>query len=827
MFCKRLHGKSRLRIGAKRKVEKIMTRIIKILAVILMLSNNVKAETIGVFYNQSIPQFEFAASDIKEALKNKKNEVDLLPIAELSSNYKNQKIVIALKSNDSAIKLLNQEGGNSITIAELGKQAYALRISEGKQPGYWAFGGDIAGGMYGGLQIAETISFGKLSTLEDEEQKPYIERRGIKFNIPLDKRVPSFDSDGDQDKSNIKDMWDMAFWEEYLDDLARHRYNTLSYWIKHPFTAMIKLEEYPDVEVHDVIDGYGNFVKKISIDEKIAFWQKVMQHAHDRSIEIFYITWNIYVNTAQGKYGITNEPTNENTIAYIRKCVTQFLKTYPYVNGIGVTAGEHMPNMTFSEREKWLWETYGLGIMDLKKEQPDRRIRFIHRHWYSSCSDIMNHFKDYDGTFDFSFKYAKAHMYSSPHIVFEDFLLDEMPEGIQSWWNVRNDDIFYTRWGDPEFTREFILNFDKRKTAGYLMGSDGYTWGRVYVDKNPEFLGKPEIKKHWYNFMLWGRLGYNPDISTDLFKNHIKLHFPEASADNLYEAWKTASKIIPQATRFFWRDWDVWWYPEACKAGKFMTVKDFMAGNTMEGSGILNISDFGNKVNSNEEITGLTPFDVANHLEEYAKQALELINKVEPGANTELQLTKNDILAMTHLGRYYSEKIRGATNLHLFTITDEATYHKKSIQSLEQALEHWKDYVKIMGAQYHERTYARTGKLDWDELTKEVEYDIEIARTIEKFKIVIDVENIKDGDEFPKDTDLDVKAEINSTFDISRVSLLINGEVVGGHRNKPFVWSSDKYSQLRNMNSGTYVLEFRASDKAGNKVEKYIQITIK
>ena len=132
-----------------------------------------------------------------------------------------------------------------------------------------------------------------------------------------------------------------------------------------------------------------------------------------------------------------------------------------------------------------------------------------------------------------------------------------------------------------------------------------------------------------------------------------------------------------------------------------------------------------------------------------------------------------------------------------------------------------------MDAQYHERAYARTGKLDWDELTQAVAHDIEIARTIEKFKIEISVENIKDGDEFPKHTNLDVKAEINSTFDISRVSLLINGEVVGGHRSEPFVWSSDNYSQLRNMNSGSYVLEFRASDKAGNKVEKYIQITIK
>lgn len=798
-----------------------------ILLAALILSSCSADKEINIFFDESIPQHEFAATDVKTALESHGFVVGLKSLSELSQKHEGQKVVITLKSDESVIDLLSLENGEQIDVESIGEQGFALHTTKSKGKSFWAIGGDVAGGMYGGLQIAENISFDGLNQDIIDEQKPYIKKRGIKFNIPLDERVPSFDSDGDQDKSTIKDMWDMSFWKEYLDDLARYRYNTLSYWTKHPFTAMIKLEEYPDVEVHDVIDGYGNFVKEMSIDEKIAFWQEVMQHAKNRSIDIFYITWNIYVNNAEGKYGITNEPTNELTKAYIRKCVEQFLITYPHVSGIGVTAGEHMPNMTFGEREKWLWETYGLGIMDVKKEQPDREVRFIHRHWYSSVSDIMSHFKEFDGTFDFSFKYAKAHMYSSPNIVFEDFLLDEMPDGIQSWWNLRNDDIFYTRWGDPEFTREFILNFDREKTAGYLMGSDGYTWGRVYADKNPEFLGKPEIKKHWYSFMLWGRLGYNPDLSTEIFKNHIKLRFPETSSENLYDEWETASKIIPQATRFFWRDWDVWWYPEACKAQKLMTVKDFMAGNTMEGSGILNITEYANKVINNEEITDITPFDVANNLEEYARQTLEGVNKIEAGSNVELQLTINDINAMAHLGNYYSQKIRGATNLYLYTATDDSSYHKKSIQNLEQALVHWKDYVKIMDAQYHERSYARTGKLDWSELTKEVEYDIEIAKTIEKFKIEINVENIKDGDEFPKGTDLEVRAEINSTFDINRVSLLINGEVVGGMSNKPFVWTADKYSQLKNMNSGAYTLEFRATDKAGNKIEKYIQIKVK
>ena len=34
-------------------------------------------------------------------------------------------------------------------------------------------------------------------------------------------------------------------------------------------------------------------VKQITIDEKIAFWQRVMRHARNRGIDVYWITWNI------------------------------------------------------------------------------------------------------------------------------------------------------------------------------------------------------------------------------------------------------------------------------------------------------------------------------------------------------------------------------------------------------------------------------------------------------------------------------------------------------------------------------------------------------
>ncbi len=97
-----------------------------------------KAEKIGIFYNQSLPQVEFAASEIKAALENQNIEIELLPVSKLSAKYKNEKIVITLKSNTSAINLLNKEGGNSNKIDVLGEQGYALRVSWiSKAPFLW------------------------------------------------------------------------------------------------------------------------------------------------------------------------------------------------------------------------------------------------------------------------------------------------------------------------------------------------------------------------------------------------------------------------------------------------------------------------------------------------------------------------------------------------------------------------------------------------------------------------------------------------------------------------------------------------------------------
>ena len=313
----------------------------------------------------------------------------------------------------------------------MGPQAFRIR-REGEHV-IRVVGGDSLGAMYGGLELAEMITLGGgLAAIEKKARKPYIFRRGIKFNIPLDARAPSYDDTGSSAEENIADMWDWDFWEEYLNTLARNRYNVLTLWTTHPYPGWVKLPKYPDIGYDDVcvlktkmnlksdrhfndLDVYdpANFkvVKKISLDDKIAFWTRVFNLAEDRGIEIHIFHWNIYTFGAKGRHGIDDMPDNQKSIDYMRYAIGQFLKTYPQVDGIGVTAGEHVNRNRVKNVggiEQWLWQTYGEGVMDAKRADPDRELRFIFRQHQANLGKIAAAFKDFDGPFNTGHKYARA-----------------------------------------------------------------------------------------------------------------------------------------------------------------------------------------------------------------------------------------------------------------------------------------------------------------------------------------------------------------------------------------------------------------------------------
>jgi len=621
-------------------------------------------------------------------------------------------------------------------------------------------GGDAIGGMYGGLDVAEAIRLGTVADLGPGEHRPYVAQRGIKFNLPLDLRTPSYSDSSDAAQANLPEMWDRQFWGEFLDEMARQRFNVLSLWNLNPFPSIVKVPEFPDVALDDVLRGRrsdfnergslndkqmfrpemlqnAEVVRRMTMDEKIAFWRDVMQMAADRGIGVYWFTWNAFLFTEEGKDGLKRSEPDGQMLRYFRASVRETVRTYPLLAGIGITAGENMSSrMGGLSREQWLWQAYGEGIRDALKDQPNRPFRLIHRLHQTEASEIQREWTNYPGPFDLSFKYAGAHMYGMTNPPLIKPLLPDLGPQLRTWLTVRNDDIYSFRWGDPQYARSFIRAMPgPDKLAGFYMGPDGYNWGREAMDREPESPHQLVMQKQWFSFMLWGRLSYDPALPDALFEQTLAARFPEVSSQPLLAAWTAASQVVPEITRFIWEPNDFQWLPEACSSHPsykgFYTVADFMRGQGMPESGDLNIRQWRDHWLKHEPMDGWTPLQVAAQLRAEAQTALRGLDTLRPraGGNKELRLTLGDIEAQARLGQYYAAKIEGAAELALFDATAANAHQTAAVQHLEAALSSWRDYATAYTNQYKQPLlYNRVGIVDIPKFADKAAADIELAR---------------------------------------------------------------------------------------------------
>ena len=686
-----------------------------------LIPNMALGESVAVFVDSAVPQLEFAAGDIQAALETKRFSVEIKALDSLTESHQGKKVILAFASNTKVAALMANQGGKAAPAP--GNQAYALRTTTTPEMSYWVLGGDANGAMYGGLQVAENIQFDAFTGSYDEEESPYLKNRGIKFNIPLDKESPTYfySSNGTSHKEALHHVWDLSFWTTWFDEMARHRYNVLSLWSPHPFTSMLKMADYPEVAIQGV-QGFDAKDKAVpindmTIDEKIAFWQKVMKHGRDRGFGIYFCTWNIFLSTAEGKYGITDSPRNLKTKDYLRACTKQFIETYPDLTGIGITVGEKMGGLNDGEKEEWAWEAYGKGVMEYAQAHPERELVFIHRHHDGNLDDIMEHFTPLNELpnvrLDLSFKYSQAHGHATVKPNYWDrkrmaAAVDR--SGLKSWLTIRNDDFYFLHWADPQFVRDYVKNFPEvgKYVDSVYIGPDGWVFTRDFASKNP-FYGEKKalsIQKTWYMQKLWGRISYNPSVSDDLFMNHLSLKYPEASTEVLFEAWSSASRAIQLANEQVTGTWDLdfhWWPESWSSKDGYRSLKDMQGVKPMDGSNLCSFEE-----TARGDYDGKTSaFTTADTIEELANRALEKLSTIESGSNTELKLNLQDLTAMSHLSLYSAHKFRAAIHL-------EQGKRAEARDAMAAACVFWGKYTNLMDQLYQGAEMQRVkGFTDW------------------------------------------------------------------------------------------------------------------
>ena len=535
------------------------------------------------------------------------------------------------------------------------EEGYRLRR---EKSGFRIAASDRAGMMYGLLDLgrALTNADGRTECVKDRSVTPYIRKRGIKFNIPLDARTPSYSDASDSAFETIPDVWDFEFWQEYLDAMAEYHYNVLSLWSLSPFPSMVRIPEYPLTALEDVMrsviipqpemSGWKMYtedmkkglypVKKMSMDEKMDFWKRVMACAADRCIEVYLFTWNLFVyGTEESPYALTSDQHNPVTKDYVYHAVRAMLETYPLLAGIGVTAGEYMAGD--GTDIAFIRDTYGRAVEDCLKCHPGRKIRFIHRMQYAAFHEIEEKFRDFPGTFEISFKYSQAHMHSSvkPQF-FLDFIKEHDTE-TRFWFTLRDDDYYMFRWGDPDFAREYLRNMPVSRMTGFCLGADGFTWGRDYMDRidqtHPLY-----IRKMWYKMWLWGQLSYDINCEEEFFAGELERVYG-TEGKRLSGVWKKASRIISIFHLVHWHDYDFQWYPEMCcslehppvRKLEFADINEFMACKSMPEGGCISVKEFAECLVEGQTVKAVTPLQIAQIMKQYSEFVLKEVALLEKG----------------------------------------------------------------------------------------------------------------------------------------------------------------------------------------------------
>lgn len=556
--------------------------------------------------------------------------------------------------------------------------------------------------------------------------------------------------------------------------MAKNRLNSIGFECLDVFPSLVKVPGYEDVVLDDVWrttiafdnsysgdctdlvrpEHWENYevVKKMTIDEKIEFWQEVMEYARSRGVDVYFLFGHIYTFAEQGKYGITNDIENPVTKDYYYKSAKAMLETYPLIKGFGLSPGENMgwdkAPEAYAKNVWWMHDVYVPAINEVLEKDENRSFDiFLHTQASENFGSI---FSDCKANINFRIGLAGTHMYASskPPVYELNASLENLPKGSKLLLTFRNEDCFDLRWGDAEFVREFIATIPNREEIfGFITGSDGYSYARDYSSTDKDLQGQLYMQKHYLNFMLFGRLAYDNSLSDEALYQIFDNHFDgQKGTRELYDTTAIASKIIPLVNKIYFQDngdytWFVqgnWSHPNTFG---FIDIKRWMRSNNVYfDSNAMSIEDYALSVAASESLSTelVIPPEIARELRTYSETVLANIEalKTTVKKSKKLSLTEknfwalvDDDIAMAYLGLFYSERILGAVNIRVFNETNNEDFKTEAVANLQRSYEAFEKYATIMSTNYVAQQFSRVGSYDVLANLELVKKDIEIAKT--------------------------------------------------------------------------------------------------
>ncbi len=624
------------------------------------------------------------------------------------------------------------------------------------------YGGDHRGLIYGALALAEALRNGTaIQEIKPAKDQPHLEFRGIKFNLPWETYRPS--SALNQHYETARDP---KYWEAFLDMMVENRFNVISLWNMHPYTFMVLPKNFPEASPWS----------KKELQQWQQLYREIFRMAKERALDTYIVHWSIFVSKDFAEaHGVAKEnfyphyyvpgDTSQIVRRYLRESVKQVLEEYPDLDGVGVSHGEGMAEMTPLERQEWIDDVLIAGMLDA-----NRPVKLIHRVPFSSGISsepgvsknveevtrvAMENLEDrFEGPIWVEMKFNWSHAHSTPKLVkvhggqLGNTYFVPQPKNYKITWQARNEDFFALRWGVPEFIREHIaLNGQADYVGGYFIGSETYIPALDYFTSVKDPVSwKWAFERQWLFYKLWGRLLYNPNTPDAIFASDFTRRYGPKAA-NLLQAYSLASSTQLRLASLYDSKWDFTLYSEGFLAlqgdhTKYISVDQLIKQPTMAPE-YVSVQDYVRALQAGKayEAGRVTPPVLVEMLERDNREALRLVENIDVSGNASLMYEVADVKVWANLGLHLAEKLKGAVALETFRVAGGEGNKEKAIEHLTRAVHFWDEVVKITRPIYkdmrlthynHNFFVANDDNLfHWALIRDEVARDVEIARSAE------------------------------------------------------------------------------------------------
>ena len=287
------------------------------------------------------------------------------------------------------------------------------------------------------------------------------------------------------------------------------------------------------------------------------------------------------------------------------------------------------------------------------------------------------------------------------------------PQTYDIYWRLWNGGT--TRillWGDPDYARRFAASTHLYGAVGFDVNEPLATKmaAQPHDEKPFDLLNPPyryydyEFERYWHFYELFGRLGYNPDTSPEIWNREFESRFGTQAAPLVETALHRASWILPRIVAACYpyagfpttRGW-----PEKQRLG------DLPQYAQAEGSDIAQFASFDEEAQmliTSGETAQTLPSTTSYWLEQTSTNINQLVAQAEIAVGTnrtkEFISTITDLKILSNLALYHARRIPAAVSYCLYEHTKDPAALDAAIADEREAIDAWSQLVTAAGDVY-------------------------------------------------------------------------------------------------------------------------------